>query len=110
MDHLEAKKQTKGWEDEDPAYVARKRVLVDAYIEARCKYYWQLEPVMGQQDKATRLASVNSARRANPDDSLACLGLPADDQPVQEMLDVEDTHGLELRNDDDHSQASNEED
>lgn len=36
MDRLEAEKQQNGWEDEDPAYVARKKVLVD------CKYHSNL--------------------------------------------------------------------
>ncbi|KAH9809798.1 hypothetical protein DFH28DRAFT_1186310, partial [Melampsora americana] len=87
MNHLEAEKQENGWEDEDPAYVARKKVLVDSYIEARCRYYWQLEPVMGQRDKATRLSSVNSAHPDNPDNSLECLGLTENETPLQVDVD-----------------------
>ncbi|KAH9818277.1 hypothetical protein DFH28DRAFT_888110 [Melampsora americana] len=111
MDSLEAEKEKNGWEDEDPAYVARKKVLVDSYIEARCKYYWQLEPVMGQRDKATRLASVNSAHRDNPNDSLDCLGLTENETPLQVDVDIDQSQGslTALRNDDEHSEASNHE-
>ncbi|KAH9816166.1 hypothetical protein DFH28DRAFT_217583 [Melampsora americana] len=111
MDCLEAEKEKNGWEDEDPAYVARKKLLVDSYIEARCKYYWQLEPVMGQRDKATRLASVNSAQRDNPNDSLACLGLTENESHLQGNVDLDQTQCTlpTLRNDDEHSEASNEE-
>ncbi|KAH9814786.1 hypothetical protein DFH28DRAFT_893698 [Melampsora americana] len=111
MNSLEAEKEKNGWEDEDPAYVARKKVSVDSYIEARCKYYWQLEPVMGQRDKATRLASVNSAHRDNPNDSLDCLGLTENETPLQVNVDIDRSQGslTALQNDDEHSEALNQE-
>lgn len=66
---------------------------------------------MGQRDKATRLASVNSAQRDNPDDSLECLGLTENKTRSQNDVDLDQSqHSLsDLRNDDEHSEASNEE-
>ncbi|KAH9812488.1 hypothetical protein DFH28DRAFT_1129791 [Melampsora americana] len=107
MNSFEAENEKNGWQDEDPAYVARKKVLVDSYIEARCEYYWQLEPVMGQQDKATRLASVNSADRDNPNNSLECWGLTENETHLQVNVDLDQSQCSlpTLQNDDEHLEA-----
>ncbi|KAH9818496.1 hypothetical protein DFH28DRAFT_888596 [Melampsora americana] len=66
---------------------------------------------MGQQDKATRLASVNSAQRDNPNDSLACLGLTENESHLQGNVGLDQSQCTlpTLRNDNKHLEASNEE-
>ncbi|KAH9808398.1 hypothetical protein DFH28DRAFT_909840 [Melampsora americana] len=54
MNDIEAEKQKEGWSDDNPEYVKRKNSLIEDYvINHRCKYYYQIEHILGTRDKAT---------------------------------------------------------
>lgn len=62
--------------------------------------------MMGTRDKSTRISSANSVNQSHPDESLDCLGLTAKDSLISH---INNNMSKSPRNDDDHSQASNDE-
>ncbi|KAH9817059.1 hypothetical protein DFH28DRAFT_962987 [Melampsora americana] len=77
---LEAEKVQNSWYDNHPEYLACQKSRIEDYVRKyHCKYYYELEPVMGTCDKSTRILSANSVKQSHPDESLECLGLTTKD-------------------------------
>ncbi|KAH9808442.1 hypothetical protein DFH28DRAFT_1069695 [Melampsora americana] len=107
MNDIEAEKEKEGWSDDDPEYLKRKKSLIEDYvINHCCKYYYQIEHILGTRDKATRLDGATSAAPNPAGASLDCLRVSSKrlrPSPVAGRFEPN------IRDDKHHSQASNEE-
>ncbi|KAH9809394.1 hypothetical protein DFH28DRAFT_1133629 [Melampsora americana] len=109
MNGIDEEKAKNNWTDDDPEYLNRKKRLIEDFvINKKCRYYYQVEHVLGTRDKATRLDAANSADPKSAEAYLDCLGLssreiepiPLGDIPIPNPPD---------QNNNEHSQDSNDE-